>query len=291
MKQKVLVTGASGAFGSRICKTLIEKGFEVVGTMRSTSGKNENVFQELKSIGVGIVELDVTNEESVTKGVEKAIHSMNGLDILVNNAGVGSYGLQELFTADQMQKIFDVNVFGVQRVMRAALPHFRTQGKGTVLSISSLIGRVTSPFYGTYSASKWALEAIIENYRSELSGFGIETCLVEPGPMPTEFLDIMLMPKESERMESYGEMAAVPKISLEGLQQAIKSNPEQRPQKVAENVVRLLTLPFGEKPFRTTVDFMGLGEPINQYNDVLHKITRDIYTNFGTEGMLALNKK
>ena len=175
MSKKVLVTGASGAFGSLTCKFLAQKGYQVVGTMRSAKGKNESIAQELQKAGVKVVEMDVTNESSVNEGTAKIIEVLGGLDVVFNNAGLGANGIQEMFTAEDMQRVFDVNVFGVQRLMRAVLPHFRKQGKGTILHTSSCIGRVTTPFLGVYCASKYALESLAEGYRAELSGFGIES--------------------------------------------------------------------------------------------------------------------
>lgn len=291
MENKILITGASGAFGSLTCQTLSEKGYQVVGTMRSTKGKNEKIATELKSKGVHLVEMDVTNEESVNAGVAEAIEILGGLDIIFNNAGIGSNGIQELFTAEEMQRVFDVNVFGVQRVMRAVLPHFRNQGRGTILHTSSCIGRVTTPFLGIYSASKYALESIAEGYRAELAGFGIESCIIEPGGMPTAFMGGMLTPSDTERAAQYGEMVHLPEASLGGYVQALESNPMQRPQQIANAVVNLLELPFGEKPFRTVVDFMGLKDLIEPYNESLQNTTQQLYTNMGTEGMLSLNKK
>lgn len=122
MKYKILVTGASGAFGSLTCIQLAENGHRVVGTMRSLQGKNETIANELKSKGVALVEMDVTNEDSVNSGVNAVIERMDGLDIVFNNAGVGANGILECFTADDMQKMFEVNVFGVQRLMRAVRP-------------------------------------------------------------------------------------------------------------------------------------------------------------------------
>ena len=158
-------------------------------------------------------------------------------------------------------------VFGsVQRVMRAALPHFRAQGRGTILYTSSLIGRIATPFYGTYSASKWALEAIVECYRTELSGFGVESCIIEPGAMPTAFFDGMVMPNDPAREAGYGDFAAVPKLSAQGLAQMLDATPDQRPDRIAEAVAALLALPFGQKPFRTVVDHTGVGPEIERYN-------------------------
>ena len=290
MEQKILITGASGGFGFLTCQSLIEKGHKVVGTMRSTKGKNEKVANALKSIGVHLVEMDVTNEESVNKGVKNAIDLLNGLDVLINNAGVGVFGMQEHFTPEDMKYVFDVNVFGVQRVMRATLPHFRKQGKGTVIYTSSLLGRMTLPFYGVYNASKWALEAIAENYRTELSAFGIESSIIEPGGFPTTFMENLKKPSDNSRNESYGEFMQVPKAMFDGFEQALEANTEQRPQKVADAITNLIAVPYGEKPMRTVVDYMGMGEHITNYNEMLDNVTFGIYSAFGNEGMLKINK-
>ena len=290
MKQKILVTGASGAFGSLACKLLIENGHTLVGTMRSTAGKNDAIASELSEAGVHIVEMDVTNEESVNSAVKKSIELLGGLDTVFNNAGVGANGILEAFTADEIRQMFDVNVFGVQRLMRAVLPYFRQQGKGTIVHTSSCIGRVTTPFLAAYSASKYALESLVEGYRAELSGFGIESCIMEPGGMPTEFMDVMLKPKDEERAAQYGEMAYAPEASLKGYVEYINTIPIQRPERVAEALVDLLNQPFGEKPFRTVVDFSGLKEPIEAYNTALEQTTKGIYSANGVANMLELNK-
>ncbi|MGB6268949.1 MAG: SDR family oxidoreductase [Olleya sp.] len=290
MKHKILVTGASGAFGSLSCMQLAENGHQVVGTMRSLKGKNEAIVNELKAKGVALVEMDVTKEESVNAGVNSAIELMGGLDTVFNNAGIGANGILECFTANDIQKMFDVNVFGVQRVMRAVLPHFRNQGKGTIIHTSSCIGRVTTPFLASYSASKYALESLAEGYRAELSGFGIESCIVEPGGFPTGFMSGMITPSDTERMKQYGEMASLPETSINGYVAYVESIPEQRPERVAEAVLNLVNTPFGEKPFRTVVDYSGLKQPIENYNNVLDETTKAIYTANGVDNLLILNK-
>lgn len=290
MKHKILVTGASGAFGSLACMLLAENGHQVVGTMRSISGKNESIANELKSKGVKLVEMDVTNEESVNAGVKSAIEQMDGLDTVFNNAGIGANGILECFTSSDIQKMFDVNVFGVQRLMRAVSPHLRQQGKGTIIHTSSCIGRVTTPFLASYSASKYALESLAEGYRAELSGFGIESCIVEPGGFPTGFMSGMITPSDTERLTEYGEMASLPETALNGYVAYVESIPEQRPERVAEAVVGLVNTPFGEKPFRTVVDFSGLKAGIENYNKVLNETTKAIYTANGVDNLLTLNK-
>lgn len=288
--KRILITGASGAFGAITSKMLVDKGYKVVGTLRSAAGKNEAIAKDLKASGVELVEMDLTDEDSVVAGANKAIELLGGLDVVFNNAGLGANGIQETFSADDMQKVFDVNVFGVQRLMRAVLPHLRKQGKGTILHTSSCIGRITTPFLGIYSASKYALESLAEGYRAELSGFGIESCIIEPGGMPTAFMGGMLRSTDTDRAQEYGEMAQVPVASLNGYVQALESNPMQRPERVAEAAVSLLEMPFGQKPFRTVVDFMGMKEPIDRYNEALKQTTYGLYSAMGTEEMLSLNK-
>ncbi|XOV91726.1 MAG: SDR family oxidoreductase [Bacteroidota bacterium] len=290
MKHKILVTGASGAFGRLACVQLAKNGHQVVGTFRSTGGKNAAIAGELTSAGVGLVEMDVTNEESVNAGVQSAVEMMGGLDTVFNNAGIGANGILEAFTAEDIQKMFDVNVFGVQRLMRAVLPHLRGQGKGTIIHTSSCIGRVTTPFLASYSASKYALESLAEGYRAELSGFGIESCIVEPGGMPTAFMGAMIKPSDAERLQQYGEMAHLPDASLDGYVQYIETIQEQKPEKVAEAVVNLIEMPFGKKPFRTVVDFSGLKEPVESYNKALNDTTKAIYTANGVDNLLTLNE-
>lgn len=286
---KVLITGIAGGFGKPTAMALRRRGHEVAGSVRSREGRNAETVAGLEAAGVRIVEMDVTDTASTEAGVAGAIAALGGLDVLINNAGIGSYGIQELMSPEDMARVFDVNVTGVQRVMRAALPHMRSRGRGTVLYTSSLIGRIATPFYGTYSSSKWALEAIVECYRTELSGFGIESCIIEPGAMPTAFFDGMVVPDDPEREAGYGAFAQVPRMSAAGLARMLDATPAQRPERVAEAVVALLDLPFGEKPFRTVVDHTGVGPQIERYNDVLHDVTRTVLTNFGIERMLDLN--
>ena len=286
--RKILITGASSGFGYLTVNNLLKEGHSVAGTMRSTAGKNEAVAKELKEKGVHVIELDVTSEESVNNGVNEAIDKLGGLDVVINNAGVGVLGMQEHFTADDMMRVFNVNVFGVQRVLRAAIPHLRKQGHGTLIYISSLLGRMSLPFYGPYNATKWALEALAENYRTELSTFGIENCIVEPGGFATNFMDSLIMPSDSSRNEAYGEFMNVPKAMFEGFEEALANNPAQDPQIVADAVSNILKKPYGEKPFRTTVDHMGMGDAISGYNQKLDEVTHGIYSAFQIDGMLSL---
>lgn len=288
MAKKILITGASGGFGKLTVLTLLQKGHQVAASMRDINGKNKNVADELRKAGAKIIEIDVTDDTSVTNGVNSAISDLDGLDVLINNAGLGVLGMQEFFTPADFQKVFDINVFGVQRMNRAVVPYFREKKNGLIIYTSSLLGRIALPFYGAYQASKWALEALAENYRVELSGFGIENCIVEPGGYPTAFSDNLLRPSDNSREVGYGDFAKVPEAALHNFENVLKNNPQQNPQKVADAFAELIEKPKGDKPFRTAVDFIGMADHIQKYNEHLEQIMTGLYTNFGTQGMLSV---
>lgn len=290
MTKKILITGASGGFGKLTVLTLLQKGHQVAASMRDINGKNKNVADELETAGAKIIEIDVTDDTSVTNGVKKAITDLGGLDVLINNAGMGVLGMQEFFTPTDFQKVFDINVFGVQRMNRAVVPYFREKKDGLIIYTSSLLGRIALPFYGAYQASKWALEALAENYRVELSGFGIENCIIEPGGYPTAFSDNLLRPSDKSREMGYGDFAKVPEAALQNFENVLKNNPQQDPQKVADAFAELIEKPKGNKPFRTAVDFIGMADHIQKYNEHLEQIMMGLYTNFGTQGMLNVRK-
>lgn len=288
MSHKILITGASGGFGELTVKTLLKNGHSVVGTMRNLATKNKDIAEELTGLGAKIVEMDVTSDESVNKAVAESIELLGGLDVVVNNAGVGVLGIQENFTIDDFKRLFDINVFGVQRVNRAALPFLRKQGSGLLLHVSSLLGRMALPFYGPYNASKWALEALAENYRLELSGFGVDSCLVEPGGYPTGFFNNLIFPSDESQNESYGDMIHAPKQAFESFEGALADNPAQNPQDVADAIAKVIETPAGERPMRTVVDKMGMGTHIHPYNGQLDQIHEGILTAFGMGDMLKL---
>ena len=240
MSKKILITGASGGFGMLTVKKLLEKGHQVAAAMRDIDGKNAKNAKSLQNLGATIIELDVTNDESVINGVNEAILRLGGLDVLFNNAGIGSAGMLEHFTTADFQKLYEVNVFGVQRMNRAVAPFFRNQQKGLIVYTSSLLGRITLPFYGLYQSSKWALEALAENYRAELSVFGIENCIVEPGGFPTAFAENLLKPSDLSQDLSYGAFMQAPQKMGEAFHNVLMNNPQQNPQCVADAFANLI---------------------------------------------------
>jgi NAD(P)-dependent dehydrogenase (short-subunit alcohol dehydrogenase family) len=290
MSKKVLLTGASGGFGVLTVKTLLEKGHQVAAAMRDIAGRNQTIAAEMSAMGAVVVEIDVTNDQSVTNGVATAIEKLGGLDVLMNNAGIGSAGMIEFFTTADFQRLYEVNVFGVQRMNRAVAPFFRAQKNGLIVYTSSLLGRINLPFYGLYQSSKWALEGLAANYRAELSTFGVENCIVEPGGYPTAFAENLMVPSDNSQVESYGGFIHAPHGMGENFENVLKNNPQQDPQRVADAFAELIEKPYGEKPFRTTVDFLGMGDAVEKYNDHLEQVMQGLYGNFGIAGMLSVQK-
>ena len=288
MSQKVLVTGASGGFGALITKALLRDGHSVVGSMRGAESRNKAIADELRTAGAKIVEIDVTDDTSVQSGVVAAHEAVGGLEVVVNNAGAGTLGLQETFTPEDWQRVFDINVFGVQRINRAVLPQMRATGSGLLIHISSLLGRFVLPFLGPYNASKHALEALAENYRVELSGVGIDSVVVEPGGYGTAFHEGIMQPSDQERVASYGEYANAPQALMEGFGQNLVGDGAPDPQNVAEAVATLINTPAGKRPFRTVVDELGMAAPIESINRSSEEATAGIYQAFEMSEMLTL---
>lgn len=288
MTQTIFITGTSSGFGNRMAKSLLQKGHDVIATMRGTNDKNKKAARELKDLGAHVFALDVTNEESVNECITKALQEVGPIDVLVNNAGVGVIGRQEAFTVEDFKKLFEINLFGVQRVIRALVPHFRKRKKGTIINVSSLLGRIAIPYYGPYNASKWALEALTENYKVELSQFGIDVCIVEPGGFPTNFMERLIKPTDLSRDKDYEIVEPSPETFFTNFEQALASNPAQDPQEVAHAVVNLIETQPGQRKFRTIVDKMGMGDHIETYNKNLGQITQGIYGAFGIDHLLKV---
>jgi len=288
MTENVLITGANGGLGHLTTVRLLEAGHSVVATMRDIETRNLAAANELRAAGAHVVELDVTDEASVDAAVAGAIELVGHLDVVINNAGVGSTGLLETFTPADWLALFDINVFGVQRVTRAALPSMRRQGSGLLVVVSSVVGRMAVPFFGPYNAAKFAVEGLAETYRSELSTLGIETCIIEPGAYPTNFIDGLMESSDRSRDATYGDMVHLPKGLVESFEGAMASNPAQNPQNVADAIVALIDTPAGERRFRTVVDSLGMGDAVAPFNEAGDQMTGAIYGAFGIGNLLEL---
>ncbi|MDP9237060.1 MAG: SDR family oxidoreductase [Chloroflexota bacterium] len=184
----VLITGCSSGFGKLAAVQFARGGDTVFASMRNTA-KAQPLLDEAKAAGVAVevIELDVNDDSSVRTAVKDVIARGARIDVLVNNAGIGTHGPVEDYDDEEVEKIFQTNVLGVIRVTRAVAPQMRAQGSGRIVNVGSLMGIVTAPFGGVYSASKHAVEALSDALHYELHPFGVRVVLVEPGGFDTEF--------------------------------------------------------------------------------------------------------
>lgn len=291
--QTLLVTGTSSGFGLLITKTLAQAGYTVVATMRGIEGKNAAVAQSLRDLAkdngwrIHVVEMDVASDASVEAGIAEARRVAGPIDVVVNNAGIGCIGLSETFTAEQAQALFNVNVFGIQRVNRAVLPEMRERGRGLLIHISSGLGRYVVPFMGIYVASKFAVEALAETYRYELGMLGIESVIVQPGAFGTDFAAHGLMGADGARAAGYGPIAEMPMNMGKSLGAMLSSPDAPQPQEVADAVLKLVQTPAGQRPARTIVDRYG-GQASATVNQVCAQVTESIFGAFHLTPLLSV---
>ena len=290
-RKVVVVTGASSGFGKLTVLELARRGHTVVATMRDVDGRNALIRSELidaaKAEGyeLQVFEMDVVDEVSVNSTIDQVVKQHGKIDVLVNNAGLMPVGITEAYTVADIERLFAVNFFGAVRADRAVLPHMRAAGSGLLVHVTSLMGRVVFPFFGTYSASKFALEGLAEAYRYELKGFGIDSVIVEPGPFPSNLISSSPEPSDQSVLASYGEVAAIPgQIKAHANDGQDEANPPS-PQRVADAIAHLVEA-TQRRPLRTVVMPEGLDFGVERLNEAVLPIQNALITSLGMSDML-----
>jgi NAD(P)-dependent dehydrogenase (short-subunit alcohol dehydrogenase family) len=282
----ILITGASSGFGRSTAETLAAAGHKVFSGVRDISGRNRIVAEQLRAKGIEPLELDVTSDASVDAAVATLLaKSGQKLDVVINNAGIASAGVSESFTPEQVRAVFEVNVFGVQRVLRATLPTLRAQGSGLVVNIGSILGRVTFPFFGLYGASKFAVEALTDSYRYELSQLGIDVVLVQPSAYPTNMYASVQQPADAQRGAAYGSIGAIPGKMFETFMGMFAAANAPNPQDVGDAIAKLVAAPNGTHPDRVVV-----GQPFGSdaVNSAVAPIQRQAVEGLGLGSLATL---
>lgn len=182
MTRVALITGASSGIGRETATLLHRAGFEVYAVARRA-----DAMRPLAESGVHAFAMDVTDDASMTLGIERILADEGRIDVLINNAGYGSYGAVEDVPIDEGRRQFDVNVFGMARLTQLVVPHMRAQGSGRIINISSIGGKIYEPLGAWYHATKFAVEGFSDSLRLELRPFGIDVVIIEPGPIVTEW--------------------------------------------------------------------------------------------------------
>ncbi|WP_051335983.1 SDR family oxidoreductase [Aquimarina latercula] len=276
----VLITGSSNGFGYLSALTLARNGHRVWATMRDINGKNRIKKEELEKIAleekisITIAELDVTSDKSTNDLVARILtEEKSGLDVLVNNAGVMYVGITEAYSIKQAQEQFDTNFFGVIRTSKAFLPFLKKSSDGLIVNISSLAGRLVFPYFGIYCASKFALEAYSQSLKYELKPLGVDVSVIEPGPYPSGLLYSGPEEEDKTTLESYGEMANVPKAMLQNFDQFYKSDESPNPQEIPNAILKVVEMEKGNRPIRQAV---GVDYNTNDLNSKVSPIQENL---------------
>lgn len=182
MNKIALVTGASSGIGAMTARELAANGFTVYAAARRVEK-----MEELKKDGIKPVSLDVTDENSMVKCIHHILEEAGRIDVLVNNAGYGSYGAIEDVSMAEARRQFDVNLFGMARLIQLVTPSMRKYHEGKIINISSMGGKIWTKFGGWYHATKFAVEGFSDCLRMELAPFGIDVIVVEPGGIKTDW--------------------------------------------------------------------------------------------------------
>ena len=183
MKPKVVfITGCSSGIGEALCWAFHRQGYRVIATARQAAS-----LESLAAAGMMTLPLDVADIEAVRQAVAAAISAEGQIDILVNNAGFGQFGPLMDIDEVQLQKQFYTNAIAPLTVIQQVAPEMKAHHSGLIVNIGSISGLVTTPFAGTYCASKAALHSLSEALRMELSPFGIQVVTVQPGAIASRF--------------------------------------------------------------------------------------------------------
>lgn len=204
MKKVIMVTGASSGIGKATAKQLIKEGHIVYGVARRIEK-----MQDLTELGGYSIAMDITNEEQIQAAVEQIINEQGRIDVLVNNAGYAEYGPVEQVSMDDARRQFEVNIFGLASLTQKVIPFMRQRKSGTIINVSSVGGKIYTPFGAWYHATKHALEGWSDSLRLEMKPFGVDVVIVQPGAIKTEFGDVMYQPMMDRAMGSAYEKTAV----------------------------------------------------------------------------------
>lgn len=289
----VLVTGASSGFGRLTAVSLARAGHTVVAGMRGTQTRNASAVEALQALAraeqlhLAEVDLDVQSQDSVDAALAALQDRHGRLDVVVHNAGHMVLGPAEAFTPGQLTEIYDVNVVGTQRVNRASLPLLRAQRSGLLVWVGSSSTRGGHPpFLAPYFAAKAAMDALAESYAAELIRFGIDTSIVVPGAYTsgTHHFRNAGTAADKAREREYDELYGELRTGLNDRLAALIPDGSDA-QDVADEIVRIVGLPQGQRPFRSHIDPSKDGSEV--VCAVADRIRHEFYHRVGIGDLLS----
>ncbi len=246
-----LVTGGSSGFGRLVSISLAKNGHRVFAAFR---GSRAGFAEESKALRaraaevaaeIETVRIDVTDEGSVAAAVHEVVGRAGHIDVLVNNAGVGMLGPVENTTIEQAKRLFDVNLFGMMRTVKAVAPLMRARGGGAIVNFGSDVGVRANFFQSMYAPSKFAVEGLSQVLRWELQQFGIRVMVMAPGWYNTEFGESITFTFDGRAADAYKSLVKAWNVGVG----AVESGSDE-PQQVADAVLEMLNRP--DVPYRTT---------------------------------------
>jgi NAD(P)-dependent dehydrogenase (short-subunit alcohol dehydrogenase family) len=263
-----VVTGSSSGIGFETSLLLAKNGFRTYATVRDLDkAKAIKEISDKHELPITVVGLDVTSDKSVSDAIDKIINEESKrIDVLVNNAGYGQGGALEDDSMDEIKALFETNLFGAIRVMKAVLPIMRKQqGGGIIVNISSMGGRIGFPFGTAYHGTKFALEGISESMRYETEPFGIKVILIEPGVIRTNF-------SSNYRIGQKAADPSSPYLSiLQAMQKAFQRYSGQEttpPEEVAKVILKAVTSDNPEIRYVVGNDAIQLMEAKKRMSDL-----------------------
>ena len=293
----VVVTGASRGFGAMTVRELARAGHRVHAGMRDVGGRNAEAaadarrFAEEEGVDLRPLEMDVSDEDSVALAVAAVLEGGDGIDVVVHNAGHMVLGPTEAFTVEQLAAAYDVNVLSTQRVNRAVLPSMRERRSGLLVWVGSSSARGgTPPYLAPYFAAKAAEDSLAVSYAAELVRFGIDTVILVPGSFTTGTNHFANAghPADADVAAAYDtEYAGL--MDQVGARLAELSPPDADPHVVATEIVRVVGMAPGTRPFRVHVDPADDGaETVYAVGD---RVRREFYRRTGLEDLLGVTPR
>jgi NAD(P)-dependent dehydrogenase (short-subunit alcohol dehydrogenase family) len=211
----VLITGSSTGIGLATAVALARARHDVYATMRNPDRSPElQTIAHQESLPITILRLDVDNDDSVMQAVQQVLAERGHIDALVNNAGIGTFGAVEDLPLDVFRRTMETNYFGALRCIQAVLPSMRERRSGCIINVTSIGGRLTIGAHGSYTATKFALEALSEALAQEVKAFNIRVAIVEPGIMQTAIFDKLPEDPPASRYPHEGRLRALHAASL-----------------------------------------------------------------------------
>ena len=234
-----VVTGSSSGIGFETSLLLAKNGFRTYATVRNPDkAKAIRDISDKGELPIRVVELDVDSDKSVEDAIDRINDESKRIDLLVNNAGYSLFGALEDLSMDEIKAQFETNLFGAIRIMKAVLPIMRKQQGGTIVNVSSTVGRIALPLISAYSGTKFALEGVSESMRYETDSLGIKIILIEPGAIRSNFVSNGIVGQKAEEPSSpYAPL-------VETFQKAGARIYEQatRPEEVAKVILKAVTI-------------------------------------------------